>query len=58
VDFLDAQNAVLVANILAENAVYDFFVDLITSERAAGEYFFLMDKGEKERWIQELWSRS
>jgi outer membrane protein len=54
VDFLDAQNASLVANTLAENAVYDFFIDFIASERAAGQYTFLMDKEEKGQWLYEL----
>jgi len=54
VSFLDAQNAALVANTSAENAVYDFFIDLLVSERAAGAYTFFMDKGEREKWIQDF----
>lgn len=52
-NFLDAQNAALVANTSADNAVYDFFSDLIISERAAGTYTFLLDTDKKYQWIQE-----
>jgi len=54
VNFLDAQNAALVANTYADNAVYDFFMDLIISERATGHYTFFMNKDEKNLWIQEF----
>lgn len=54
VNFLDAQNAALVANTSADNAVYDFFIDLITAERASGTYTFLLNKDGKNKWIQEF----
>ena len=54
VNFLDAQNAALVAGTFAENAVYEFFIDLIISERASGNYTILMDPGERQQWIKEF----
>ncbi|MFK5951739.1 MAG: ABC transporter substrate binding protein [Desulfobacterium sp.] len=54
VDLLDAQNAFLNASTLAENAVYDFFVDYISAERASGRFSLLMDAKEKEQWLIEL----
>lgn len=54
VNFLDAQNAFLAANTFAENAVYDFLMDFIISERAAGQYSFLMDQEEREKWLQDF----
>jgi len=54
VNFLDAQNAALVANTSAENAVYDFFTDYLVSERAAGHYSMFMTKDEKRQWIQDF----
>ncbi len=54
IHFLDAQNASLVANTLAENAIYDFFIDLVISERASGKYSFFMDENEKQQWYQEF----
>ncbi len=54
VELLDAQNASLNTKIMAENSVYDFFMDFITSERAAGQYSLLMTPQEKENWTQEF----
>jgi len=54
VELLDAQNASLNTKIMAENAVYDFFVDFITTERAAGQYSIFMTAQEKENWVQEF----
>jgi outer membrane protein TolC/ABC-type uncharacterized transport system substrate-binding protein len=54
VDLLDAQNAFLNTKILAENAVYDFFMDFLIAERAAGRFSLLMDANKKEGWLMEL----
>jgi len=54
VNFLDAQNAALKANTFAENAVYEFLMDFMISERAAGQYSFLMDQEERKKWLQDF----
>jgi outer membrane protein TolC/ABC-type uncharacterized transport system substrate-binding protein len=54
VELLDAQNAFLNASTLAENAVYDFFMDYINAERASGRFSLLMDAKGKEQWLIEL----
>jgi len=54
VELLDAQNASLNTRIMAENAIYNFFMDFMTTERAAGQYSILMTTQEKENWVQEF----
>ncbi|MCP3943647.1 MAG: TolC family protein [Desulfobacteraceae bacterium] len=54
VELLDAQNASLNTKIMAENSVYDFFMDFATTERAAGQSSILMTPQEKENWVQEF----
>jgi RND family efflux transporter MFP subunit len=53
-DLLDAQNAALVADQLAANAVYDFLSDMLEAERAAGAFSLLMTPDEREAWLQRL----
>ncbi|UCF06611.1 MAG: TolC family protein [bacterium] len=50
-DLLDAQNAALVADLSAANAVYDFLIDLIAFQRAAGNFDMLMTKKEREAFL-------
>ncbi|MBW2580804.1 MAG: hypothetical protein JRD00_07660, partial [Deltaproteobacteria bacterium] len=38
----------------AENAVYNFLIDWMDVERAAGRFDFLMTQGEREEWFQRL----
>ena len=47
-DALDAQNAVLVADLAAANAVYDFLIDLMAFERAVGKFDFFMSEEDRE----------
>jgi outer membrane protein TolC len=54
IDLLDAQNSALIADRNAENAVYDFLVDWMNVERAAGRFDFLMTQSEREDWFQRL----
>ncbi|MGD2063805.1 MAG: TolC family protein, partial [Nitrospirota bacterium] len=53
-DLLDAQNASLVADQLAATAVYDFLIDMLDAERAAGAFSLLMTPEEREAWLQRL----
>ncbi|NIQ91063.1 MAG: TolC family protein [Deltaproteobacteria bacterium] len=54
VDLLDAQNSSLRADQAAENAVFDFLIDWMDVERAAGRFDFLMTQAEREEWFQRL----
>ena len=54
IDLLDAQNAALVANQAAESAVYNFLVDLMGVQRAAGQFDFFLTPGEREAWFERL----
>jgi outer membrane protein TolC len=54
VDLLDAQNSSLRADQDAENSVYNFLIDWMDVERAAGRFDFLMTQAEREEWFQRL----
>jgi outer membrane protein TolC/ABC-type uncharacterized transport system substrate-binding protein len=47
-DLLDAQNTALVSGELASNAVFDFIKELMTMERALGNFYLQMSKEEIE----------
>lgn len=47
-DLLDAQNASLVADEAAENAVYDFLISLMEVERSLGRIYFLVGPEERD----------
>jgi hypothetical protein len=51
---LDAQNSSLRADQDAENSVYNFLIDWMDVERAAGRFDFLMTQAEREEWFQRL----
>jgi outer membrane protein len=54
VDLLDAQNSSLRANQDAENAVYNFLIDWMDVQRAAGRFDFLMTPGQRGEYFQRL----
>ncbi len=54
IDLLDAQNAALVADQVAASAVYDFLIDLMVVQRAAGTFDFFRTAGEREDFFQRL----
>ncbi len=54
IDLLDAQNASLVADQVAANAVYDFLADMMAVHRAAGRFDLLLDPELREAWFQRL----
>ncbi len=58
IDLLDAQNAALVAEEAAANAVYDFLVSLMEVERSVGRIYFLVGPEEKELFSSERMSIS
>jgi outer membrane protein TolC len=49
IDLLDAQNASLIADEAASNAVYDFLIDFIDVERAVGRFYFLASPEERQQ---------
>jgi len=54
IDLLDAQNAALVAEQFASNAVYDFLLDLMELQRATSDFdFFRSDEG-RDAWFGRL----
>jgi outer membrane protein TolC len=52
IDLLDAQNAALVADQGAANAVYDFLLDLMEVERAVGQFDFLVSAEDRADWFR------
>lgn len=54
VTLLDAQNAALVADQAAANAVYGFLVDLMRVERAIGQFHFFRTEQEKQAYFNRL----
>ncbi|MEO0814906.1 MAG: hypothetical protein AAFY60_18745, partial [Myxococcota bacterium] len=50
----DAQNQALSANLAAANAVYDFLIDYVAAERAAGEFGFNLEKEERDAVVERL----
>jgi len=46
-DLIDAQNNDLVADLVAADAVFEFFIDMMETERAAGKFSLFMSEDEK-----------
>ena len=60
-DLLDAQNAALVAQEAAANAVHDFLKDLMEVERAIGKFYFFASAEKRDEWfaaVEEFFERS
>ena len=51
---LDAQNAAFISDQAAANAVYDFLIVLMESERATGRFEFFMSEEEKRMFIGRM----
>ena len=54
IDLLDAQNAALIADEQAANAVYDFLIDLLEAQRAAGTIPLVMNADERAAFVERL----
>ena len=50
-DLLDAQNAALVAEESASNAVFDFLIDLMNLQRGVGGFDFFLDEQGVDGWL-------
>ena len=55
-DLLDAQNAQLVAEEGAANAVFDFLLTLMEVERSIGKFYFFADETHREAWFAKTHS--
>lgn len=53
-DLLDAQNAALVADESATNAVFDFLIDLMNLQRGACGFDFFLDEQGVDSWLARL----
>ncbi len=53
-DLLDAQNAALVAEESASNAVFDFLIDLMNLQRGVGGFDFFLDEQGVDGWLARL----
>jgi len=51
---LDAQNAAVLAEEGAANAVYDFLVDLMEVERSIGKFYFRGTQEQRDAWFARL----
>jgi len=53
-DLLDAQNAALVAEESATNAVFVFLIDLMNLQRNVGRFDFFLDERDLDDWLNRL----
>ncbi len=53
-DLLDAQNAALVAELVAANAIHSFLIDLMEVERAVGRFDFFVNPGQEREFLDRL----
>jgi len=53
-DLLDAQNAALVAQVSATNAVFVFLIDLMNLQRNLGHFDFFLDEQGLDEWLSRL----
>jgi outer membrane protein TolC len=54
IELIDAQNAALVADLSASNAVYDFLIDVMEMERAVGKFDIFRSDEERELFFNRL----
>ena len=53
-DLLDAQNASLVADLMAANAGYDHIVSYLQVQRAIGRFDFFLDESQRSELFQRM----
>ena len=54
IDLLDAQNASLIAQESATNAVFDFLIDLMNLQRNVGRFDYFLKEYELDDWLEQL----
>jgi hypothetical protein len=53
-DLLDAQNSAVRSELNAANAVYDFLLDLVEVQRAAGRLEWFRSEEDRNAWIGRI----
>jgi outer membrane protein TolC len=53
-DLLDAQNSALTADLRASNAVFNFLLDLVEVQRAAGRLEWFRAEEDRDLWVQRI----
>jgi outer membrane protein TolC/ABC-type uncharacterized transport system substrate-binding protein len=53
-DLVDAQNAALIAELLATSAQFNFLIDLMNVQRAIGEFIYTYSVDEKDDFMRRL----
>lgn len=53
-ELLDAQNAALIAELLATSAQFNFLIDMMNVQRSIGEFIFTYDLDRREAFISRL----
>ncbi len=54
IDLIDAQNSSLAADLVATDAVFNFFIDLMRVQRASNRFDFFTTQEEREAWGARL----
>ena len=54
IKLLNSQNAALTARLNASNAIYNFLIDLINIERAAGQFDYFLYKEDHADWVRRV----
>lgn len=54
IELLDAQNTALIAQLRAANAIYEFLIQLMNVERAAGRFDFFTSAEERDAFFDRL----
>jgi outer membrane protein TolC len=53
-ELLDAQNAALISDQVAANAVFDFLIDLMEVQRTAVNFDFFLSAADRAAWFERL----
>ena len=54
IDLLDAQNAALVSDLSAANAIYDFLIDFMAVERSVGSFHYFLTDEQEAKFLERL----
>ncbi|MEM6700710.1 MAG: TolC family protein, partial [Bacteroidota bacterium] len=54
ITLVDAQNALLSAQINATNATYQFMIDYFSLQRSVGSYSYLATEAQRNQWLQRF----
>ena len=54
IDLIDAQNAALVSDLAAADAVYDFFIDYVGTARAMNDFDLMLSGADRDAFFESL----